>query len=244
MNKDLKGKVALITGASRGLGRCLCEYLSDLGIKVVAIARSIEDLKTLEEKIEGKGNSILTYQLDVSDFDGIGKVVEEVTKKWETIDILVNNAGTSIGSPLESLKKEEIDLVFDINLKGTVYFTRHVVPFMIKAKKGHIINISSTSGIRGFKSNGMYSSTKFGMVGFAESISQYLMEHNIHVVTLCPGGMNTSWWDRSDYSTYGDRNKIIPPSQVAELIEFILKGDSNTLFKQVLLLPVNEVEDF
>ena len=244
LDEGLKDKVALITGASRGLGRCLCEYLSDLGIKVVAIARSIDNLKNLEEKIKEKGGIISTYQLDVTDFEGIGKVVNEVIEKWGTIDILINNAGTSTRSPLESLKKEEIDLVIDTNLKGTIYFTRHVVPVMIKAKKGHIINISSTAGIRGSKGNGTYNSSKFGVVGFSDSISKYLMEHGIHVVTLCPGGINTTWWDRVDYSVYGDRDKLIPPLQVAKLVEFILNGDSNTLFKQVIFLPVNEIERF
>jgi len=244
MENNLRNKVALITGASRGIGRYLCEHLSELGIKVAAVARSVEKLKTLEDEIKKKGNEISTYKMDVTDFEGVEKVVSEIVKKWGTIDILVNNAGTNVRSPLEFLKKEEIDLVYDTNLKGTVYVTRHVAPVMIKANKGHIINISSLAGLRSPKGNGLYHSSKSGVIVFSDSISKHLMKNNIYVTTLCPGAVDTSWWDRAGGYLYGDgdRKKIIQPSQIAKLVEFILNGEEYTLFSRVVLAPSGEVD--
>ncbi len=183
--------------------------------------------------------------MDVSDFYGIEKVVNEIEEKWGTIDILINNAGTNVRTPpIESITKEEIDQVIDTNLKGTVYVTHHVVPVMLKAKKGYIINISSTASLSGAKGNGLYQATKSGINMFGDSISKALMEHNIYVTTLCPGAVNTSWWDRpgSEYiHGNGDRSKIIKPSQIAKLVDFILDGEPNTLFNKVILTPVDEV---
>jgi len=244
MENNLKNKVALITGASRGIGRCLCEHLSSLGIKVVAVARGVEKLKTLEEEIKKKGNEVSTYKMDVTDFEDIEKVVDKIVKKWGTIDILVNNAGTNVRSPIECLKKEEIDLVYDTNLKGTVYVTRHVAPVMIKANKGHIINISSLAGLRSPKGNGLYHSSKSGVIVFSDSIAKHLMKNNIYVTTLCPGAVDTSWWDRAGGYKLGDgdRKKIIQPSQIAKLVEFILNGEEYTLFSRVVLVPSGEVD--
>ena len=246
MEESLKGKVALITGASQGLGRCLCEHLSSLGIKVAAVARSVDKLKTLEEKIKEKGNPILTYKMDITDFEGIRKVVEKIVEKWGTIDILINSAGINVRKPpIESLTKEEIDLVYDTNLKGTVYIARNVTPVMIKEKTGHIINISSLAGLRSPKGNGLYHSSKSGVIVFSDSISKHLMKNNIYVTTLCPGGINTSWWDRpgSEYiHGDGDRTKLIQPIQMAKLVEFILKAEKYTLFNRVVMAPPGEVD--
>jgi len=247
MANSLEGKVALITGASMGLGSCLCEHLASLGIKVAAAARSVDKLKSLEEKIKDKGNEITTYRMDITDFDNIGEVVGKIVDKYGTIDILINNAGTNVRKPpIETVKKEEIDRVIDTNLKGTVYVTRHVVPIMLKAKKGRIINLSSTAGLRGGKVNGLYQSSKAGVILFGDSISKHLMKDNIYVTTLCPGAINTSWWDRpgSEYiHGDGDRSKIMQPTQIAKLVEFVLHTEENTLINKVIMVPPGEVQN-
>ena len=240
MENNLEGKVALVTGATRGLGRELSNYLSRLGVKIVGIGRDTGKLKELEEEIKNNGGDILCYQLDICDFDGIKETVNQVIEKWNTIDILINNAGVDNRDPFEKLKKQDIDSILDINLKGTIYMSRHVIPIMMKQRKGHIINISSVAGLRGYQ-NGMYSATKFGMNGFGDAMSKYLINHNIHVVTLCPGGINTSWWEKHKFPR-GNTDILIKPQEISRLVEFILKGDPNTLFKNVVLAPVCDVE--
>ena len=232
--------VALITGATRGLGWELSNHLSALGIKIAGIGRDIKKLEELRKKIEENGGDILCNQLDVCNFDGIKTVVDTVIKKWGSLDILINCAAIDNREQFEKLEKQDIDSIIDINLKGTIYMCRQVIPVMMKQKKGYIINVSSVAGLRGFQ-NGMYSATKFGMNGFGDAMSKYLIGHNIHVVTLCPGGLDTSWWEKHKFPR-GNTDILTKPKEISRLVEFILKGDPNTLFKNVTLVPVCDVE--
>ena len=244
MKFEFKDKVALITGAGNGLGRCLSNHFARLGVRIAAVDISRDSLKVLEEEVKSGGGSILCYPLDVSDYDGIKKVVDLVEAKWGTIDILINNAGVYHEKPFETLSQEDIDIIIDTNLKGTIYCTRHVAGVMMKQKSGNIINISSTSGLRGFHGNGIYSASKYGVNGFSDSMSKYLMKYKIRTTTLCPGAMQTTLWDREEYpAEFGGVESIMHPSEIAELIEFILKGSPNTIFNRMTLYPVCESEE-
>lgn len=246
MFNDLTERVAIITGASRGLGRHLSNYLSEKGVRIIAIARNKSDLDSLKSSIISKGNDIMTFQIDVSDYNSIESMTKSVMKKYGRIDILINNAGLKNWEPLEELTKEKIDLEIDTILKGTIYFTRHIAPIMMKEKSGCIINITSTSALRGLNSNGVYFAAKHGQRGFADSISKYLAPYNIHVVTLCPGGMDTSFWDNVE-NTYGSfrpasKEEMMKVEEISELIGFILKAAKSTLYKQITLFPITETE--
>ena len=242
MFSDLNGRVAIITGASRGLGRHLSEYLSEKGVKIVAIARKRNDLESLEKSISSRGKDILTFKMDVSDYDAIASMKESVVREFGRIDILINNAGIKSEEPIEKMTREMIDEELDTILKGTIYFTRHIAPVMMKAKSGCIINITSTSALRGLNSNGIYFAAKHGQRGFADSMSKYLAPYNIHVVTLCPGGMDTPFWDEIKHHIHKSKDQLMKVEEISELIELILLGAKNTLFKQVTFFPISEVE--
>ena len=240
MDISMQGQTALITGASRGLGRYLCKSFAAAGANVAAVARSETDLSTLKEEIDPTGQTIETIPASVSDFNAMNGAVHQTLKRWKSIDVLVNNAGTSIKTSFEDLTKEEIDTVIDVNLKGLIYTTRLVVPQMLRQRSGTIFNISSIASTRGLKGNGLYFATKFGVNGFGESLSKYLMENNIHVVTLCPGGIDTTWWDRSEYKY--DKKLLIKPADIAKLMETVLTLPKNVLFQKVIFFPTCEVE--
>ncbi|MHB1347044.1 MAG: SDR family oxidoreductase [Candidatus Humimicrobiaceae bacterium] len=242
MFNDLNGRVAVITGASRGLGRHLCEYLSEKGVKIVAVARKSNDLESLEKNISSKGKDIITFQMDVSDYDAIASMTETVVKEFGRIDILINNAGIKSEEPIEKMTRKMIDEELDTILKGTIYFTRHIAPVMMKAKSGCVINITSTSALRGLNSNGIYFAAKHGQRGFADSMSKYLAPYNIHVVTLCPGGMDTPFWDKIKHHIHESKDQLMKVEEISELIELILLGAKNTLFKQVTFFPISEAE--
>jgi 3-oxoacyl-[acyl-carrier protein] reductase len=246
MSDSLKGKVAIVTGASRGLGRSVCTHFASLGMKVAAIARNEKELALLEAEINDLAGSSLVFPLNITDYEGIRSAVDTVYNTWGAIDVLVNNAGTGVDASFEEISKEDIDMTIDVNLKGVIYATKHVAPYMKQQQQGTIFNISSIAGTRGLNTknnnNGIYTATKFGVNGFGDAISKYLMKDNIHVVTLCPGGIDTSWWDR--WTWLHEKEALINPQDIALLIEFILKAPKNILYKQVLFHPAVEVDSW
>jgi len=240
MDYNYKDKVVFITGASRGLGRYLCTYFAEKGAKIAATARDESKLAELAAEIENKGGGIFTYAGSVSDYDAMKEAASQTVEKWGTIDLLINNAGVGFAKPMEDQSKEEIDATIDTNIKGLIYVTQHVVKYMKEANKGHIFNISSTVGIRGARSS-VYSATKFAVNGFSEGISKkLLMENNIHVVNLNPGGIDTTWWDRTTYAT--GKDNLIQPHDMARFIDFILSNPENIFFKQALFFPTREMK--
>ncbi|MHB8277530.1 MAG: SDR family NAD(P)-dependent oxidoreductase [Candidatus Humimicrobiaceae bacterium] len=240
---SLKNKVMIITGASRGLGKFLCYYFAKKGVKIVAVARSEDKLKELQAEIKNENGVIKIFPLDVRDFKGIGLLVDEVLKDFNKIDILINNAGVGKNANFEDLSQQDIDNMIDTNLKGTIYFTRQIVPVMIRRKKGYIINISSTSSIRGLNNNGIYHASKFGVNGFSDAMSKYLMKNNIYVTTLCPGGIETTLYDIGEWGDYlWGRENLIKPEEVAKFIDLIFELRPTTLFKNAVFFPTCEAE--
>ena len=242
MNKDKRKKVAIITGASKGLGRHLAVYFAKKDMKIIAIARSKDKLSSLTKEISNSGGNASYYDLDITDHASLKEVMEDIKEKYSFVDILINNAGTGNAKPLEELNPEEIDKIIDINLKGTIYATQLVVPIM-KDSPGikYIFNISSMSGERGLNNNGIYHASKFGVNGFSNSMSKYLIPYDIHVVTLCPGGINTSWWEKNEDWAF-DKDKLMEPDEVSRTIDFILKGRGSTLFQKIQFFPTCVVE--
>ncbi len=250
--KDLKGKVAVVTGASTGIGRAICVHLAELGIKVVAIARSENKLEQLKNEIEKEKGEMIYFPVSVTDYNGIQNVIEKVIDKWGVIDILINNAGINKGGSLEDMSREDIDDVVDTNLKGMFYCTKFVIPSMIKNKSGYIFNISSVAGLRGCNTNGIYCSTKYGVDGFSSSISKYLAEYRVKVTTIYPGATDTPIWpkDKSNH-TYYDKERfthkqavemMMKPEEFAEAVEFMLKTRDTTVFKDVTIANLSEME--
>jgi len=245
MNKDkIKNKVIVVTGASRGMGRYFCKHFSNQGAKIAAIARTKDDLAKLKKDIEINGGELEYYPLNITDYEEIQKAVDDIVSKWGRIDILINNAGINNKKPLEELNKEDIDNVIDINLKGYIYATRLIAPIMMRSKEyKYIFNISSMAGTRGLNSNGLYYASKFGINGFSNAMSKYLMSNNINVVTLCPGAVKTDWWLSRNKWPYEEK-MLIDPGEVAGLIEFIIRGRETTLYKNIQFFPGSVVESW
>jgi len=247
MEDLIKNKIIMITGASRGMGRYFCIYFAKKGAKIAAIARSEQDLKSLKDEI-GVNNSLVNiYPLSISDYYSVENAVNDIIKNWGTIDILINNAGViKASSNFDCYPKEDMDLEIDTNLKGTLYVTRLVSPVMIKNKNGYIFNISSVVGTRGHYMPGaeVYISTKFAINGFTDSYSKYLLKYNVHLVLLCPGGTDTSIWERNTYRHGSDKEILIKPSEIAELMEHILNTRKAVFYKNIVFLPVCEVDEW
>jgi len=205
MNKLLDGKVAIVTGASRGIGEAIALRLAEEGAQVAfTFLSSEEKAKALEDKLKGMGVKAKAYKSNAGVFAECEALVNDVVKEFGTVDICVNNAGISKDNLLLRLSPEQWDEVMDTNLKSVFNMTKQVIRPMMKAKKGSIINMSSIVGVRGNAGQSSYAASKAGIIGFTKSIALELGSRNVRCNAIAPGFVET---DMTHYLKDGDGAK-------------------------------------
>ena len=193
MAKKLEGKVALITGASAGIGWASALALAEEGASLVLTARRQERLNELEKAVEAAGGKAISVVGEARDEETAKRTVAAAKERFGKIDILINNTGAGNYKNLVDTSAEEYDELMDTNVRSTFLFTRHVVPLMIEQKSGTILMISSMAGIYGFAGEAVYCATKFAQVGFAQALDKELRPNGIKVGVICPGGVKTEF---------------------------------------------------
>ncbi len=209
----LEGKVAVIIGASSGLGKAVVELLVQERSKVFALARSIADSQLPEAAIK--------IPLNIRKLDSLDAAFRALDEQTDHIDILVNCAGRGLVKKLEETTREEIIDVFGTNLEGNIYTTWEVYKRMLPKQSGHIINVISTSGIRARPDEPIYCASKWGLRGFTESLRMAAAPNHIRVTGVLPGGMQTDFWKEGGEPR--DIAKFMDPRDVADQIVMILK---------------------
>jgi NAD(P)-dependent dehydrogenase (short-subunit alcohol dehydrogenase family) len=190
MTRPLEDRIAVVTGAAKGMGRDICLALARAGAHVALAAREVGPLRELAGEIEALDRRALAQPTDVTDEAAVHALVERTRATWgDRIDILVNGAGITgpIETPVWEIKADDWDHVLAVNLKGTFLPTKHVLPTMIAQKYGKIVNISGTSGLRGYKNRAAYSSSKWALRGFTRTVALEVGLHNINVNAVHPG---------------------------------------------------------
>jgi meso-butanediol dehydrogenase/(S,S)-butanediol dehydrogenase/diacetyl reductase len=196
----LSGKVAIVTGASRGIGQSAAVKLSQEGSSVVL--SDIQDTEETREIIVSKGGQAISVKCNVAESDEVHKLVLETEKKYGKIDILVNCAGVITISPVHKLSESEWDRIMGINAKGTFITNKAVIPSMMKRKYGKIVNVSSIAGKTGYGALSVYCASKFAVIGFTQALSKEMGAYNINVNAVCPGNIHTAMWDQIAGSDY------------------------------------------
>ena len=246
MIRRLEGKVGVIVGGTRGIGKAIALRMARLGMDLAVLARSETELEETGKEITALGVKCLTVRADASDYAAFGEAYQKVWDTFGRFDLLVNSAGTGVMTPFEELTVEDIDTTIDVNLKGTIYSIRQAVDYMARSGGGNILNISSMSAIRGIPDpvncNGIYTATKFAVNGFTECMQKYLLKYNIRVTALCPGSTATSWWTRWTHSFGTDA--MLPADTLADMAEMIVTAPEKVLFKQMQVLPTVEIDNF
>ncbi|HUO97076.1 MAG TPA: SDR family oxidoreductase [Rhizomicrobium sp.] len=217
----LEGKVAVITGASAGIGRAAARALAREGAKVALTARRRERLEELSAEIRRSGTEAVFVSGDVREEQTAKDIVARTVKAFGRIDILIANAGMAYYRNLVDTSISEYDEMMDINMKGTWLITRHTVPVMIKQREGQILLVSSMAGVYGFAGEATYCATKFAQVGFAQGLDKELRGHGIKVGTVNPGGVKTEFAlgkGRTDEMV--EKSGWLEPEDVAEAIVF------------------------
>ncbi len=188
---DLKGKTAIVTGASRGIGKAIALELAARGANLAAIATSVDSAKAVAEEAAKLGVKSRAFGVDVADANAVKNCIDEVLKEFGTLDILVNNAGITRDNLLVRMSDEEWDQVMAVNLKGVFNFLRAAARPMMKAKSGRIINISSVSGITGNPGQANYSAAKAGILGLTKAAALELAGRGVTVNAVAPGFIRT-----------------------------------------------------
>ena len=191
--ENLKGKAAVVTGASRGIGRASVLALAREGVNIVATARNEEELQSLVAECEQIGVKAVAVPADATQAADVERLKAEALKAFPQIDILVNNAGVAKYSSLLGLSVEDYDWMMNTNMRSTFLFTRLFIPEMIERKSGAVIIVSSQAGLHGYSTETVYCATKFAQVGFAEALDAEVREYNIKVSVVAPGGVRTTF---------------------------------------------------
>jgi len=239
--KLLEGKTALITGASKGIGRKIAEKFAEEGANVAfTYLSSVEKGEALEQELQAFGTKVKGYRSDASKFDEADKLIQDVVADFGTIDVVVNNAGITKDGLLMRMSEQNWDDVMDINLKSVFNVTKAASRVMMKNRKGSFINMSSVVGVQGNAGQANYSASKAGIIGFSKSIAKELGSRNIRANVVAPGFIRTEMTDVLDPKVVEGWEQNIPlkragePEDVANLCVFLASDMSAYITGQVI----------
>jgi 3-oxoacyl-[acyl-carrier protein] reductase len=237
----LKGKTAVVTGASRGIGRAIAIKLAKLGANVVVNYRKSEDaVLDVVKEIEALGVKALAVKADISSYSDVEIMMKKCIEKFGSIDILVNNAGITKDGLLMRMKEEDFDSVIDINLKGAFNCTKHVSAIMLRQRSGRVINISSVTGITGNAGQVNYSSAKAGIIGMTKSVAREFASRGVTCNAVAPGFIQTDMTNALPVKVKDTLMNTIPlkrlgtPEDVANVVAFLASEEASYITGQVI----------
>ncbi len=233
----LAGQVAVITGAGSGIGAAIALKLAALGARAILCGRARAPLEHTADAIQNSGGQSAIMECDVTDLRSVESLAEHVGRTAGRLDILVNNAGIGgPGGPLHELAPAAWDQIFNTNLRGVYYCVRSLAPLMIRARSGHIINISSLAGKNALPNGAAYSASKWGLNGLSYSLAEELRAHNIRVSVICPGSVHT------DFSAHEGKKaeRMLQASDVAHAAAMIVTQAPQSFASEILLRPTQK----
>lgn len=235
---NLKNKNALITGAGKGIGKAIALALAKEGVNVILLARTQDEIDNVAAKARSLRVKALALTADVADINSVNTAVEKAIAEFKTIDILINNAGIAAFGKFLELEPADWERIIQVNLMGTYYVTRAVLPNMIERQTGDIINISSTAGLSGNALTSAYSASKFAVLGLTDSLMQEVRKHNIRVTALTPSTVATNMAKELNL-TDGNPEKVMQAEDMAELIIAQLKLNRRVFIKNSSIWSTN-----
>jgi NADP-dependent 3-hydroxy acid dehydrogenase YdfG len=217
-DRGLEGRVAVITGASRGVGAAVARRFAEAGAKVGLLSRSGDDL--------GLGDDALGVECDVSDRSQVFGAIDNVVSKFGSLDCVIANAGVGMYGNFLELDPNDVETMIDVNLKGTLYTAAATLPHLIAAGGGDFVSLASVAGLRAFPGETVYNASKFGQVGFTRSLDHELREHGVRATNVCPGGVATDFAmgkGREEGSTEG----MLSADDVADTVVYCVTRPSS-----------------
>jgi 3-oxoacyl-[acyl-carrier protein] reductase len=234
--KPIEGKVALVTGASRGIGLAIARRLASMGARVSLCARDAKRLETAANECKRSGSDAIAVPADVSRAADVDKLVEATQRQLGPVEILINNAGIGYFGPVQDADETNWDSVLDTNLKAVFLLSRAVAPGMIHMRAGHIVNIASLAGKNTFAGGGIYCASKWGLLGLTGCMAEDLRAQGIRVSAICPGSVATEF----GFPGGRDRSKMLQPDDVAHTVAMILTQAPQSFVSEISMRPTQK----
>ena len=244
---SLTDKVAIVTGASRGIGKVIAQVFANAGAHVVCVARSEDAIKSLADEINTNGGSASHVACDISDGDAFSSMISGTAKEKRKLDILVNNAGITQDNLLMRMKEEQWDTVLNINLKGAFHGMKAAVQPMMKNRSGRIINITSIVGLTGNPGQANYAASKAGLIGLSQSVAKEVATRGITVNCIAPGWIGTDMTDelseevKEEFLSRIPANRIGSPEDIAHAALFLASDEASYITGQTITVDGGRV---
>jgi len=236
--ENITGKRALVTGGAKGLGKAIAVALAKEGVHVAITGRNETALKQTADELKTLGTQVTYAVFDVSDNQAVQQGINNLNETFGNFDMLINNAGISSFSSVMDMDVQDWTQIINVNLLGTYFVTKAVLPQLIEKNQGDIVMVSSTAGLNGAATTSAYSASKFGVIGFADSLMREVRKNNIRVCTLMPSTI-ASDMSKDLGLTDGDPEKVLQPEDFAELIIANLKLPRRAMLKSASLWSTN-----
>jgi 3-oxoacyl-[acyl-carrier protein] reductase len=235
---ELKNKVALVTGAGKGIGRATALALAKEGANVVLASRTMTDLQSLAREIGNMGRKAMPFEVDVSRESHIKELITAVVNKFTGLDILVNNAGIGRFGRVEELSTQDWDDMFDVNLRGMFLCTREALPYLKRKEESFVVNIASLAGKNAFVGGAGYAATKWGVLAFSQCLMLEERDAGVRVLAICPGSVDTHFFGHPSLPK-PNREKILKPEDVARTIVQAIKLPQRAMVSEIDIRPTN-----
>lgn len=235
---DWQQQVAVVTGASRGIGRAVVEAFIAKGARVAFSSRSAAALAEVESAAKWSGAEAVAFTCDVRDEASVAEFAAAVTERFGAPTIVVNNAGVGLFAPVATMATEAWDEVMATNVRGTFLVTRAFLPAMLETGRGDIVNVVSLSGRNGVAEGAAYAASKHAVLGFSRSLMLEVRKRGVRVIAVCPGSVDTAFFD-GDTPFHPDRDRILKPEDVAQAIVAALELDPRAMLSELDLRPSN-----
>jgi len=230
--ETLDGKVAVVTGASRGIGRAIALRLARNGVRVAMAARTEPDLLAACREIESFGGEAAAIRADMASEPDVKQLVESAVERFGALDIVVNNAGIGVFGPIENTPADDWDRVMAVNARGPFLLCREAIPYL-KQNGGAswIVNIGSVVSVKGYVNQAVYTASKHALMGMTKVLAQEVQQYGIRVHTICPGGVDTEMIARARPDL--DRSVLMRPDEIAEIVLFLLTQSGTAVVDEV-----------
>jgi len=233
MDRPLDGKIALVTGASRGIGLAIARRMASMGARVSLCGRNAKQLESAANECRRTGSEAIAIEADVTRPADLDNLVTTTQRSLGPIEILINNSGIGYFAPVQDADTSKWDSVLDTNLKAVFLLSHAVAPGMIRMGRGHIVNIASLAGKNTFSGGAVYCASKWGLLGLTGCMAEDLRAHGIRVSAICPGSVATDF----SFPSGRDKSKMLQPDDVAHAVAAILTQSPQSFMSEVLLRP-------